>query len=82
MPWLRPGLSLCAGVAPLTTHFAETGEPLITAAEAAADLRRQGRHESHVWVNRKRLEPVGLDEDGLQLFGATDVVKLIPARVA
>jgi hypothetical protein len=60
-----------------TRYFAETGEPLVTAIEAADMCGVQVR-TIYQWVRRNRLTVLGLADDGVQLFGSTDVARLIP----
>ncbi len=72
------------GVNPSDTpaaYFAETGEPLLNAAQAAEFCEVQVR-TIYQWVRRHRLAVAGLDDDGLQLFSATDLARLLSRRLA
>lgn len=60
-----------------TRYYSDAGIPLINARQAAGLCGVQLR-TIYQWVRRKRLEVVGLGEDGEQLFDSSAAAALCP----
>lgn len=76
------GISCFWGVPPLdpevsTRYYSDTGVPLITAPQLAALCKVKTR-TVYQWVRRRKIEVVGLGDDGEQLFDSNAAADLCP----